>query len=79
MDKKQMNARITELMRLVVPDIKQECKRLLATGALEYSREDSRSYRTAKTVVAVAMQNIAAGISSFNSEDAATRKNLKNF
>jgi len=81
MKRQQLIARTNhELLALLVPEIKKECIRLIDTGALDYGHEDMRSYTTAKTVLAVAMQNIInSRLNSYNGEDTINRENLRNF
>jgi len=68
------------MLQLIIPEVKQECKRLIASGALEYDREDSRSFRLAKSVLAVALENVAARmLNVWDDNDIETRRNLRNF
>lgn len=80
MTKQQLNQRSRDMLQMLIPEIKQECKRLIASGALEYSKEDMRSFRTAKTVLTVALENVAAShLNYFDAADIEERRNLRNF
>jgi hypothetical protein len=74
-----LNARTNELLKDMIGNIKKECKRLATSGAMDYSQDDSRTYRAAKTILAVALENVAAGITIFNAEDKNNRANLRKF
>jgi len=78
MTSKQLQALCDELLETYLPDVTKQCKSLIASGAVDCSDEDGRSYRMARNVLVVAMESVAKGITEFNAEDKETRKNLRN-
>lgn len=75
----QLMSRCNDLIKTFLPDIKKECKHLINSGAIEYGMEDVRTYRMAKNVLVVAMENVARGITEFSAEDKEIRENLRKF
>ena len=75
MNKRELNSRINEMMKDVTPWIKRECKRLAASGALDFSNDDSRTYSASKKILTVALENAAKQYTPF---DATARKEVKN-
>ena len=80
MKRSELNKRITELISSYKTALKEECTRLVNSGAVEYEKEDLRSYKTAKSILCVAAENISATrLSVFDSEDKKIRANLRKF
>jgi len=57
MTKQQLRRNSNAVLREVVKDAKQEIWRLINSGAMDCSGDDSRNYERAKIIVRVALEN----------------------
>jgi hypothetical protein len=79
MNKQQLNSRITEMMKDITPWIKAEARRLINTGSIDFSNDDSRTYSAAKKILTVALENAATQYTPFDATNREEVKNLRNF
>ena len=79
MNKRELNSRINEMMKDVTPWIKKECNRLSASGAIDFSNDDSRTYSAAKKILTVALENAAKQYTPFDDKARKEVKNLRYF
>jgi hypothetical protein len=79
MNKRELTSRINEMMKDVTPWIKTECKRLAASGAIDFSNDDSRTYSAAKKILTVALENAAKQYTPFDETAHKEVKNLRHF
>jgi hypothetical protein len=77
MTKNECKAKIEELLPDIVDFLRSETGRLLNCGALDIEKENPETYRAAKTVLTVALENASALHSPFP-WDKASQKEIKN-
>ena len=77
MTKNECQAKIEEMLPDIVYYLRTETARLLNCGALNIEKDDPETYRAAKTVLTVAMEN-ASMLYSPNPWDKAGRKEIRN-
>jgi len=79
MNTHELNSRINEMIKDVTPWIKKECKRLAASGAIDFSYDDSRTYSAAKKILTVALENAAQQYTPFDDNARFEIMNLRHF
>jgi hypothetical protein len=79
MTKQELNARITELMKDVIPSIRKECKRLATSGAIDFDNDDPESFAAAKKILTVALENVSKQYTPFDKDARKDVANLRNF
>ena len=77
MTKNECQAKIEELLPDIVDYLRSETTRLLGCGALNYEHDDPETYRAAKTVLTVALENASALYSPFPWDNVG-RKEIRN-
>ena len=77
MTKNECQAKIEEMLPDVIDYLRTETARLLGCGALNYEKDDPETYRAAKTLLTVALEN-ASGLYSPFPWDKVGRKEIRN-
>lgn len=67
------------LADVLIKDIKKKIDSLIDSGAIDFDKCDSRTFGKSKTVLKVALEDVANSITLFSSEDEEDYKNLQNF
>lgn len=77
MTKNECQAKIEEMLPDIIAHLRSETARLLKCGALNYEKDAPETYRAAKTVLTVALENSASLYAPFP-WDKAGRKEIRN-
>ena len=77
MTKKQAEKQIREMIKEL--DLLAECRRLINSGAIDISQDSLNDYSHTKTVLKVALENVAANLPIYSLEIKKDYKNLQNF